>query len=127
MIKKFREWLSSKRVKLSEYIKTLESPTKRMILRNKIVSLVSNILMYMLLFGLCFVILYPLFLQLAVALRAPSDVNNVTVLWIPGKFSLKNFEVAMIALNYFNALKNSIAVTIGFNFFSRIRFCKIEV
>jgi multiple sugar transport system permease protein len=57
--------------------------------------------------------LYPLFLQLAVALRAPSDVNNVTVLWIPGKFSLKNFEVAMIALNYFNALKNSIAVSFG--------------
>ena len=84
-----------------------------MVLRNKIVTLVSSILKYMLLIGLCFIILYPLFLQLAVAFRAPSDVNNVSVLWIPGKFSLKNFEVAIIALNYVQALKNSIILSFG--------------
>jgi len=113
MIRRLKKWIFSQREKLRIFSKSLESPIKRMVLRNKIVTLVSSILKYMLLIGLCFIILYPLFLQLAVAFRAPSDVNNVSVLWIPGKFSLKNFEVAIIALNYVQALKNSIILSFG--------------
>ena len=113
MIKSLKNWTIELKTKLSKYITSLESPTKRMILRNKILGLLTTILKYMLLIGLCFTILYPLFLQLAVAFRAPTDVNNPAVLWIPGEFSLDNFRVAMIALNYFTALKNSLFISAG--------------
>src|SRR5690606_31795488 len=65
------------------------------------------------LFGLCFIIIYPILLQIAIALRPPTDINDPAVLWIPNKFSLKNFEVAMIALNYRVSLWNSIWISFG--------------
>jgi multiple sugar transport system permease protein len=75
--------------------------------------LAADILKYVLIIGLCFVIIYPILLQLAVAFRAPSDVHNTTVLWIPGEFSMKNFEVALIGLNYWKALQNSFVIAAG--------------
>lgn len=91
----------------------LRTPLSRKVLKDRILGYIMDILKYILLIGLCFVILYPLLLQLAVAFRAPEDVNNTTVLWIPGQFSLKNFEVSLIALNYWQALKNSVLLSIG--------------
>ncbi len=113
MIKKIKIYFENIRIKITRFRKSLESPTKRLVFRNKVVTFVSNILKYTLIIGLCFVIIYPLLLQLAVAFRAPTDVNNASVLWIPGKFSLKNFEVAIIALNYFKALKNTFLLSFG--------------
>jgi len=99
--------------KLKSFIEDIKKPYKRKLFQNKVIGVISMILMYTLIIGLCFVILYPLLLQLSVAFRAPSDVNNPSVLWIPGEFSLKNFEVAAIALDYFSALKNSLLLSIG--------------
>lgn len=86
--------------------------TQRKVLRMKGFELVVDFLKYILIIGLCFVILYPILLQLAVAFRPPTDVNNPSVLWIPSRFSLKNFEVAMIALHYWKALKNSLIIAL---------------
>jgi multiple sugar transport system permease protein len=111
------KFIKNRFLKISNYIKKfqedMKSPTRKLVLRNKVVNLITNILKYVLIIGLCFVILYPLILQLAIAFRAPTDVNNTSILWIPGQFSLKNFEVAMIALNYFNSLKNSLILSLG--------------
>lgn len=110
MIKKLRLKIEQWKVDFRKFKKSMESPIKRHVYVNKVIALVMNVLKYVLIIGLCFVIIYPLLLQIAVALRDPSDVNNPGVLWIPGKFSLKNFQVAMIALNYFTALKNSFVI-----------------
>jgi multiple sugar transport system permease protein len=111
------KFIKNRFLKISNYIKKfqedMKSPTRKLVFRNKVVNLITNILKYVLIIGLCFVILYPLILQLAIAFRAPTDVNNTSILWIPGQFSLKNFEVAMIALNYFNSLKNSLILSLG--------------
>src|SRR5690606_29522778 len=80
---------------------------------DRISSFFVNVLKYVLLYGLCFVILYPLIQQIAVALRLPEDVNNPTVLWIPETFSLLNFRAAMAALNYWNALRNTVILSFG--------------
>ena len=71
----------------------------------------ANVLKYFLLYGLAFIILYPLIQQLAIALRAPEDINNPLVLWIPETFSIMNFKIAGLVLDYWTALKNSIMLS----------------
>lgn len=92
---------------------TIKTPTKQRILKDRVSAFFVNILKYVLLYGLCFIILYPLIQQIAVALRLPEDVNNPTVLWIPETFSLLNFRAAMAALNYWDALKNTAILSFG--------------
>jgi multiple sugar transport system permease protein len=60
-----------------------------------------------LLVGLCFVILFPTIQQISMALRAPSDVNNPAVIWIPENWSIMNIKIASIVLDYRHALFNS--------------------
>lgn len=106
---KLNHWIQQAK----DFIAGLKNPQRKVVYQNKLLQFFTNILKYVLIIGLCFVIIYPLLLQLAVAFRAPEDVNNSQILWIPGQFSLKNFEVAMIALNYFKALKNTFLISAG--------------
>ena len=92
---------------------TIKTPTKQRILKDKVADFFMNILKYVLLYGLCFIILYPIIQQVAVALRLPEDVNNPTVLWIPETFSLLNFRAAMAALNYWQSLRNTVVIAFG--------------
>lgn len=62
---------------------------------------------YVFLIGLCFVILFPTIQQILQALRAPEDVNNPAVIWIPEIWSLKNLELAVLVLDYKDALINT--------------------
>jgi|SRR5690625_896927 len=59
---------------------------------------------FVLLFGLSFVILFPTIQQILMALRAPSDINNPAVIWIPEVWSVENIKIASIVLDYPKAL-----------------------
>jgi|SRR5690554_151793 multiple sugar transport system permease protein len=95
---------------MTNKVAKLDSMRQKVVI-NRTTEVIANILKYIFLFGLCFIIMYPILLQLAIAFRYPTDVNDPTVLWIPNNFSLKNFEVAMIALNYKTSLWNSIWIS----------------
>ena len=95
------------------YNRYLSTPIKRKVLGGKVIELCANFIKYFLLYGLCFVILYPLIQQLAIAIRPPQDINDPSVLWIPNSFSLDNITMAMAALNYWQALKNSFLISAG--------------
>jgi multiple sugar transport system permease protein len=60
-----------------------------------------------LLAGLCFVILFPTVQQILQALRAPQDVNNPAVIWIPETWSVMNIKIAAMVLDYKAALFNT--------------------
>lgn len=93
-----------------------------------------SILRLVLLFGLCFVILFPTIQQVLMALRAPEDINNPAVVWIPAQWSLLNIEIAALVLDYRNALFNTFKLSFIVMFlqlastalagyaFSRLRF-----
>ena len=98
---------SKLRIMYGKFKERFSTPLKRKKFMNGILRFIANVLKYMLVIGLCFLILYPIILQLAIAFRAPEDVNNPAILWIPERFSLENFEIAMIALNYKEALRNT--------------------
>jgi multiple sugar transport system permease protein len=65
-----------------------------------------------LLFGLCFVILFPTIQQLSMALRAPEDVNNPAVVWVPENWSLMNLKIAATVLDYTKAVLNTFRLSV---------------
>ena len=89
----------------------ITDPRKNMVRKRVSTVWTMRILRTVILFGLCFVILFPTIQQLSMALRDPSDVNNPAVIWIPEQWSLMNVRVAMVALDYWNALWNTFRVS----------------
>lgn len=61
-----------------------------------------------LLFGLSFVILYPLIYMLSMAFRVPADIGDPAVIWIPKNFTMENIQDAIRFMDYGNSLKNSV-------------------
>ena len=116
----WKQLKSSIHCAIKHYQLIWSQPLRKKALLYRILGKIVNVFKYVLVVGLCFVILYPLMLQLAIAFRAPTDVNNPTVLWIPGEFSIKNFQVAMIALRYWDALRNTLILSFGVTMFQLI-------
>lgn len=73
----------------------------------KFQSISLSVLRGLLLGGLCFIILYPVIQQLLLGFRAPIDSNDPSVIWIPKNWSLQNFTLAAIVLDYWDALLNT--------------------
>lgn len=95
------------RASVQGYIEKVTEP-RVMHRRNRKIKEVSGaILRYVFLIGLCFVILFPTIQQILMALRAPQDVNNPAVVWIPENWSILNIELSMMVLDYWDALLNT--------------------
>ncbi len=73
----------------------------------KLKAFFGGLIRYIFLIGLCFVILFPTIQQILMALRAPGDVNNPAVIWIPENWSIQNIRISMIVLDYWRALVNT--------------------
>ncbi|MDL2292078.1 carbohydrate ABC transporter permease [Acholeplasma sp. OttesenSCG-928-E16] len=71
---------------------------------------IFSIFRFVILFGLCFIIIYPILQQVLMAFRAPQDINDPTVIWIPRTWSITNFKIGMAILNYWKALGVTIVV-----------------
>ncbi|MBU1143015.1 MAG: carbohydrate ABC transporter permease [Firmicutes bacterium] len=86
-------------------------PRVNMKRKRKLQSFAIGLLRTILLVGLCFVILFPTIQQVLQALRAPQDVNNPAVIWIPETWSLMNIRIAALVLDYKDALFNTIKLS----------------
>ena len=66
-----------------------------------------------LIIGLSFVILYPIFLKISIAFKHKSDLYDPTVVLIPRNFTLENFQYVMESMNYFTTMLNSLLLSGG--------------
>ncbi len=92
-------------------IQEVKDPKKNAKRQRKFKALLLVIVRGILLGGLCFVILFPTLQQILMALRAPADVNNPSVIWIPEHWSLMNLKISAIVLDYWRALFNTFKVS----------------
>jgi len=103
------------KTKLDNLLKRLDAyfknPRTAFVWKRKISTFAMNFLRAVFLFGLCFVILFPTIQQISMALRAPSDVNNPAVVWIPEVWSLENVKIAMVVLDYWKALLDTFKIS----------------
>lgn len=86
-------------------------PSRKIKRNKKIKKFFSLAFTYFFLIGLCFVILFPTIQQILQALRAPHDLNDPSVIWIPRTFSTMNLQISMRVLNYWKALFNTFRIS----------------
>ena len=93
------------------FVDNINDPKNKMVRSKKTKEIAMVVTRSVLLFGLCFVILFPTIQQISMALRAPEDVNNPAVIWIPQNWSLMNLQIAAVVLDYKRALINTIKLS----------------
>ena len=68
---------------------------------------------FVILFGLSFVILYPLIYMISCTFRERTDMNDPTVMWIPRNYTLSVLKDTMNAMDFKTTLKNTLFLNIG--------------
>lgn len=87
-----------------DFKEEFNKPAKKVRRKRIFKKAISSLFRFFLLFGLSFVILFPTIQQILMALRAPADVNNPAVIWIPQVWSFENIKIASVVLDYPKAL-----------------------
>ena len=87
---------------------------------NRTRQIIVSVLRAFLIFGLAFIILYPLFYMLSVSLRKPEDLYDPTVVWIPKTFTLENITFVYREMNYLNGLLKTLAISLSCSFFQTL-------
>lgn len=68
---------------------------------------------FVILFGLGFVIMYPLIYMISCAFRERADMTDPTVMWIPRHLTLNILKETLDAMDFWNTLKNTLLLNIG--------------
>lgn len=64
-------------------------------------------------FGICFVILYPIYLKFSVSLMDEKDLYDATVKYVPKHFTLENYRKVLEGLDYWKSLLNTALLSAG--------------
>ncbi|XEC96371.1 carbohydrate ABC transporter permease [Paenibacillus tarimensis] len=73
----------------------------------------GSLIYYLVILSLSFVFLYPLLYMIAQSLMRVQDVADATVQWIPKKFDVTNYKIAIKEINYWSGFTNSVIITMG--------------
>lgn len=73
---------------------------------------VPRLILYLLLFGLSFVFLYPFLYMISKSLMTNEDLNNFMVVWLPRTLHFQNYATAAKLMNFTRGFGNSLFVTL---------------
>lgn len=68
---------------------------------------------FVIIFGLSFVILYPLIYMISCTFRDRGDMSDPTVMWIPRNYTLTVLKETIKAMDFWNTLANTLILNIG--------------
>ncbi len=81
--------------------------------RNKrIVGAVWPVFRFFILFGLGFVIMYPLLFMLSTAFRPNEQMNDPSIVWIPKSFTLDNLKQTWEVMDFSNTVINTVILNV---------------
>lgn len=106
----------SRKEKRERFKKRLESLTpeeQKYLKRKRAFDAVWPIARALIVFGLCFIIIYPLIFMISAAFRPRAEMNDPTIMWIPKTFILSNIKDAWKAMDFGNTLVNTLVLNIG--------------
>ena len=84
--------------------------------RKAVIEKVWPFFRFVIIFGLAFVILYPLIYMVSCTFRDRGDMTDPTVMWIPRNYTLQILKETMDAMNFWSTLKNTLILNIGCSF-----------
>lgn len=105
----------SRMEKRERYKKRMEclTPEEQAYLRRKqFVEAMWPIFRGLIVFGLCFIIIYPLLYMITAAFRTRADMNDPTIMWIPRHFTTSNIKDVVKAMEFGKTLGNTLKLNI---------------
>ena len=82
------------------------------LLKKRTMEYVVSIARFILLFGMCFMILQPILNKISVSFMTESDLYNPIVISIPEHFTTENYKLAAELMNYKKAIVNSFVISL---------------
>ena len=82
------------------------------LLKKRIMDIGVSIVRFILLFGMCFMILQPILNKISVSFMTEQDLYNPIVIAIPEHFTTANYRLAAELMNYSQSLINSIIISL---------------
>ena len=82
------------------------------LLKKKIMNVLVSVCRFVLLFGMCFLILQPILNKISVSFMTEEDLYNPVVISIPEHFTTENYEMAAGLMSYGESLKNSVITSL---------------
>ena len=100
------------KIKHNTDLKTIEE--SQLFIRTKKTTrkIVTGVLKAIFLMGFCFVILYPILTMISKAFMERNDIFDNTVILIPKHFTMQNFQIAVILLDYWKSLGNTLTLSL---------------
>ncbi len=93
--------------------KKVNSKAFRFSVVNKTKSTTISIVRGFIVFGLCFIVVYPILQMIVASISDLRDLNDPLVVWIPRTVSLQTIKIAASAIDYFKALRNTFIMSFG--------------
>ena len=81
--------------------------------RRRAIGMVWPFFRFLILFGLCFVILYPLIFMLSTAFRPNEQMNDPSVVWIPKSFTLDNIKDVWGVMKFEDTVVNTVILNLS--------------
>lgn len=86
--------------------------TSGYLVKKDIKNLIYRIIRFFLLFGMCFLILQPIFNKISISFMAEEDLYNAMVISVPEHFTSANYLLAAQFMSYFSTLRNTLLVSL---------------
>ncbi|MBR4223180.1 MAG: carbohydrate ABC transporter permease [Oscillospiraceae bacterium] len=101
------------RERFKKRLSTLTPAEQKYLKRKRAIEAIWPIGRGLLVFGLCFVIIYPLMYMLATAFRPRSEMNDPTIIWLSKSFTMSNIKDVIKAMDFWKTLGNTLFINIG--------------
>lgn len=114
--KKYKEVKLSRKERKERFEKRMKSLTKqeqKYLKRKMVMEKIWPFLRALIVFGLCFIIIYPLIFMLSSAFRPRAEMNDPTIMWIPKTYTMSNIKDVIRAMDFWKTLTNTLALNIG--------------
>jgi len=97
--------------RIAKYFARNRATDNNYLLKRDVARVVTGVFTLVLLFGLCFLILQPLFHQFSNSIMSRDDLFDPTVMAIPRNATFENYRVAFNLMEYWSALFNTVWIT----------------
>lgn len=101
------------RERFKKRLSTLTPAEQKYLKRKQAFDAVWPICRGLLVFGLCFVIVYPLLYMITAAFRPRSEMNDPTIIWLTQNHTVSNIKDVIRVMNFWKTLGNTLFINIG--------------